>query len=217
MKKLFLVLPLLFLFLGCGSKKKVTLYIPPANSKTHGGVWESRYVEIGIASWYGPGFHGKKTASGEIYNMYAMTAAHRTLPLGTYVRVTNLENGRSVVVRINDRGPFVAGRVIDLSYSAAKRLGFAEKGTALVKIVPIGRVNLGKGKFYIQLGAFKNRKNAIEFKNKISGKVDTLLTIVRVKNYYRVLAGPLTTLKDARKLKNSLSKKGFEGTFIIRL
>ena len=149
--------------------------------------------------------------------MYAMTAAHRTLPLGTYVRVTNLENGRSVVVRINDRGPFVAGRVIDLSYSAAKRLGFAEKGTALVKIVPIGRVNLGKGKFYIQLGAFKNRKNAIEFKNKISGKVDTLLTIVRVKNYYRVLAGPLTTLKDARKLKNSLSKKGFEGTFIIRL
>jgi rare lipoprotein A len=133
-KKLFLVLPLLFLFLGCGSKKKVTLYIPPANSKTHGGVWESRYVEIGIASWYGPGFHGRRTASGEIYNMYAYTAAHKTLPLGTYVRVINLENGKSVVVRINDRGPFKKGRIIDLSYAAAKKIGMIEKGTARVRL-----------------------------------------------------------------------------------
>ncbi len=88
----------------------------------------------GIASWYGPGFHGRRTASGEIYNMYAYTAAHRTLPLGTYVRVINLENGKSVVVRINDRGPFKKGRIIDLSYAAAKKIGMLEKGTARVRL-----------------------------------------------------------------------------------
>ncbi|MDR2819458.1 MAG: septal ring lytic transglycosylase RlpA family protein [Desulfovibrio sp.] len=92
------------------------------------------YVEIGVASWYGPGFHGKKTASGEIYNQNAMTAAHRILPLGTMTRVTHLRNGRSVVVRINDRGPFAEDRVIDLSKGAATRLGITGKGTARVHI-----------------------------------------------------------------------------------
>jgi len=91
-----------------------------------------RYDEVGIASWYGPGFHGKTTASGEPYDMYAFTAAHKTLPFGTVVRVVDLATGRSVVVRINDRGPFVAGRIIDLSYAAAEALGILEQGTARV-------------------------------------------------------------------------------------
>lgn len=96
------------------------------------------YRRKGIASWYGSDFHGKKTANGEIYNMYAMTAAHPTLPLPTWVRVTNLENGRNILVRVNDRGPFLRGRLIDLSYTAASKLGMAEQGTApvLVEALP---------------------------------------------------------------------------------
>jgi len=92
------------------------------------------HVERGIASWYGPGFHAERTSSGEPYDMYAMTAAHKTLPIPVYVRVTNLENGRSVVVRVNDRGPFVGDRIIDLSYTAAHKLDMTRKGTALVEI-----------------------------------------------------------------------------------
>ena len=92
------------------------------------------YRERGIASWYGDYFHGRRTSSGDTYDMYKMTAAHKTLPLPTYVRVTNLENGRTVVLRVNDRGPFVEGRIIDLSYVAAQKLGMAESGTARVEV-----------------------------------------------------------------------------------
>lgn len=96
---------------------------------------ESRgYVERGVASWYGKKFHGRKTANGERYNMYAMTAAHKTLPIPSYVKVTNLDNGRSVVVRVNDRGPFHSNRIIDLSYAAASKLGFAQNGTGKVEL-----------------------------------------------------------------------------------
>jgi rare lipoprotein A len=92
------------------------------------------YVERGVASWYGPGFHKVQTSTGEPYNMYGMTAAHKTLPLPAYVRVTNLQNGRSVVVRVNDRGPFVGNRIIDLSYTAASRLDMLRDGTAMVEV-----------------------------------------------------------------------------------
>ena len=92
------------------------------------------YIERGHASWYGTKFHGRRTSSGEPYDMYAMTAAHRSLPLPSYVRVTNLDNGRSVVVRVNDRGPFIDGRIIDLSYAAAVRLGMERQGTARVEV-----------------------------------------------------------------------------------
>lgn len=100
----------------------------------HNTIVGGRWVETGYASWYGPGFHGKRTASGEVYNMYAMTAAHRRLPFGTIIRVTNLDNGRSVKVRINDRGPFKKGRILDLSYEAARRLGMLRTGVAHVRI-----------------------------------------------------------------------------------
>ncbi|EXJ17233.1 septal ring lytic transglycosylase RlpA family protein [Imhoffiella purpurea] len=101
-------------------------YYPIRNSRGH--------VERGLASWYGRPFHGRKTSSGEIYDMNAMTAAHKTLPLPTYARVTNMENGRSVVIRINDRGPFHGSRIIDLSYTAAVKLGVVKKGTAMVEV-----------------------------------------------------------------------------------
>jgi rare lipoprotein A len=92
------------------------------------------YVERGVASWYGPGFHKVRTSTGEPYDMYAMTAAHKTLPLPAYVRVTNLQNGRSIVVRVNDRGPFVGNRIIDLSYTAATKLDMLRNGTAMVEV-----------------------------------------------------------------------------------
>ncbi len=98
-----------------------------------------RGAEVGIASWYGPGFHGRRTASGQRYDMHAMTAAHKTLPFGTRVRVTNLANRRSVVLTINDRGPFVAGRIVDVSKRAAQTLGFERQGKARVSLEVLGR------------------------------------------------------------------------------
>ena len=99
------------------------------------------YRESGLASWYGTKFHGQLTANGEDYDLYGMTAAHKTLPLPTYVRVTNLENNRTIIVRVNDRGPFYSDRIIDLSYAGAKKLGFAERGTAMVRVEGIERVS----------------------------------------------------------------------------
>jgi len=106
------------------------LRIPPESAPAR----EGEYRQVGVASWYGPGFNGRKTASGEIFDMYALTAAHRTLPFGTLVRVTRLDNGASVVVRINDRGPFKKDRIIDLSYQAALEIGLVSSGTALVEL-----------------------------------------------------------------------------------
>ena len=133
------------------------------------------YQEQGIASWYGKQFHGKKTSSGEIYDMYAMTAAHKTLPLGTRLRVVNLANNKSVIVRVNDRGPFVRGRIIDLSYSAAKKIDMIAAGTAPVEILAIKTIpeqsdnasasttqpiDYYSGNFTFQIGAFKDKNNA---------------------------------------------------------
>ncbi|MCH7528206.1 MAG: septal ring lytic transglycosylase RlpA family protein [Candidatus Marinimicrobia bacterium] len=99
---------------------------------------------MGISSFYGPDFHGKLTANGEVYDMYGRTAAHKTLPLNTIIRVTNLANGTAIIVRVNDRGPYVAGRMLDLSYGAAKKLGFVSQGTTRVKVVII---ELGDGEY----------------------------------------------------------------------
>ncbi len=132
------------------------------------------YVEEGIASWYGSKFHGRRTSSGEIYNMYDMTAAHRSLPLPTYVEVTNLENGNKVIVKVNDRGPFVDDRLIDLSYVAAAKLGIAQSGTGRVKVraIDVGRGSMAvakeskaKARVYLQVGAFSQRYNAAKLKN----------------------------------------------------
>lgn len=125
------------------------------------------FVEEGEASWYGPGFHGKKTANGERFNQYAMTAAHKILPLGTKVRVTHLGNKRSILVRINDRGPFVDDRVIDLSRGAAQRLDMIGSGTARVRVqslsggvAAIDEKGDISGPFFVQVGAFSQKSNA---------------------------------------------------------
>lgn len=122
------------------------------------------YSEQGIASWYGREFHGRPTSSGETYDMYALTAAHKTLPLPTTARVTNLDTGKSIIVRINDRGPFMKGRLIDLSYAAARDLGFVSAGTAQVEVQALaGPAVAGEaatGTIYVQIGAFSQPDNA---------------------------------------------------------
>ncbi|MFT4712776.1 MAG: rare lipoprotein A [Candidatus Azotimanducaceae bacterium] len=126
------------------------------------------YVEIGIASWYGKKFHGRKTSNGEVYDMYQLSAAHKSLPLPTWVRVTNLDNGKKVVLRVNDRGPFHDDRLIDLSWKTALALGFADKGTAPVVVEAIDHDNYPElatasllgDQFYLQIGAFSNLSGA---------------------------------------------------------
>jgi len=126
-------------------------------------------VQTGLASWYGPNFHGKKTSSREVYNMYDMTAAHRILPFGTYVMVTNLNNGRSVKVEINDRGPFVKGRIIDLSYAAARVLGAVGPGVVPVKIEVLKDESPAQSplRFAVQVGSFINKNNARALQKKL--------------------------------------------------
>lgn len=130
------------------------------------------YLEIGIASWYGKKFHGRHTSNGETYDMLALTAAHKSLPLPSYVKVTNLDNRRHTIVKVNDRGPFHDDRLIDLSYKAAMELGFANKGTAPVVVEAVDSMNYPesgesqpqasnhKNRYYLQIGVFSSRSSA---------------------------------------------------------
>jgi rare lipoprotein A len=171
------------------------------------------YFERGVASWYGPTFHGGNTSSGEQYDMYGMTAAHKTLPLPTYARVTNLRNGRSVVVRINDRGPFVANRLIDLSYTAAAKLDMIREGTTLVEVhalTPGAPDQLTRSaeapppSLYVQAGAFADERNAQHLLERLHGaglpSAFVLSPLEGRSGLYRVRLGPdalaarLTTL-----------------------
>ncbi|MDR1947095.1 MAG: septal ring lytic transglycosylase RlpA family protein [Desulfovibrio sp.] len=178
------------------------------------------FREEGIASWYGPDFHGKKTANGENYDMYGMTAAHKLLPFGTKVLVTNKENGKSAVVRINDRGPFVGDRVIDLTRTAAERIGMIAKGTAPVVLQTQGTVAGLKdgdlsGGFYVQVGAFANKSNA----ERLAGKLKKEGSGARVSyaediRLYRVQAGPYPGLNRAEQASDSLDA-AYPGNFVV--
>lgn len=178
------------------------------------------FLEEGVASWYGPGFHGKKTANGETYNQYAMTAAHKILPLGTQVRVTNLDNDRSVIVRVNDRGPFVADRVIDLSRAAATRLGMMGKGTATVRVQSLGGlVEVAqdgdiKGDFYIQLGAFGSRQNAQKLIKTLAAAGNHGRLLQGANKMWNVQAGPW---KDSAGAQAALAAflAAFPGAFVV--
>ena len=186
------------------------------------------YVEKGIASWYGTKFHGRRTSSGETYDMYAMTAAHKTLPLPTYVQVKNLNNGKYIIVKVNDRGPFHENRIIDLSYTAAIKLDIIKKGTGLVEVRAIdpmrsaknSLVNEKKNKtstsqdvsFYIQVGTFGELENAEILKQKLSSLGDDLIKISNVvtsgKTLYRVRIGPITDTKLSDPIVAKLSSFG---------
>ncbi|MEN3973800.1 septal ring lytic transglycosylase RlpA family protein [Emcibacter sp. SYSU 3D8] len=177
------------------------------------------YSETGIASWYGPQFNGERTANGEIFDMHLVSAAHRTLPMPSLVRVTNLENGRSMVVRLNDRGPYARGRIIDMSKKAAELLGFQGAGTAMVRVEYVGRAPLENGApvavavkqeapkqlaaepkgIYVQAGAFGNPDNANRLKGRLQaiGPTRVHTALVNGANFYRVRIGPYANVEDA--------------------
>lgn len=177
--------------------------------------------EEGIASWYGHPYHGRPTASGEIYNMYDLTAAHRTLPFGTQVRVHDLENGRDVLVRINDRGPFVAGRIIDLSYSAAQSMHMPSLARVRLELLGQGSSAGEPGIFGVQVGAFQDRRNAERLKAQIEARFKpvTIVTFDRGDAvFYRVRVGRESSEDGALQLAERLRQANLASeTFVIRL
>jgi len=191
------------------------------------------FRQQGIGSWYGRQFHGRYTSNGERYNMYAMTAAHKTLPMNTMVLVQNIDNGKKTVVRINDRGPFVRGRIIDLSYKAANRLGIVNTGICRVQIIALAEKRISDrdghaklvyrdpniGEFYVQIGAFRQRLNAITLQKRFINVGHT--TVIQTgsdkegKTIYRVQVYVGGTLAEARKAEKAILKHGWNGSFVI--
>jgi rare lipoprotein A len=181
------------------------------------------YVERGVASWYGPGFHAVRTSTGEPYDMYGMSAAHKTLPLPAYARVTNLQNGRSVVVRINDRGPFVANRVIDLSYTAAAKLDMLRNGTAMVEVRAISPDTAfapppPPAALFIQAGAFADPANAARLAGRLrtDGYGDVLVrdSVAAGRRIYRVRIGPVATVAEFDRISGALERAGISGAHL---
>lgn len=196
------------------------------NGKRYHTLHTSRgYVERGIASWYGTKFHGRRTSSGERYDMYAMTAAHKTLPIPTYVEVTNLENGRKVIVKVNDRGPFHSNRIIDLSYVAAHKLGILGAGTGRVEVhaidprapAPAPKTRVADASpeaanLYLQVGAFMSRRNAESLQARLRNTAQTPIQISPALSnqvtVYRVRIGPIRTVQEADRLAENLAGLG---------
>lgn len=194
------------------------------------------YRETGEASWYGGKFHGRRTASGEIYNMHDHTAAHKTLPMGTVLLVRNLDNGRTTVVRVNDRGPFVRDRIIDLSYRAARDLGMVRNGTARVEIIAMAEREKGrataasgkpprlqhrdfdKGKFYVQVGSFVKLEDARKLARRFAARGrDVVIQQFPAAgiSLYRVLVYSGTSLAGAKHYEKQLESSGFPYALVI--
>ncbi len=180
------------------------------------------YREKGIASWYGTKFNGRKTSNGETFDLYQATAAHKTLPIPSYALVTNLNNGRSVVVRVNDRGPFHADRLIDLSYGAAVKLGYMKQGTALVEVeilniagVDDRRNTVGGSYRYLQLGAFGAEASAQKLRATLEQLVSTTVAVSPVqsgdKMLYRVRLGPVANGEELVEVQRVLEDNGYSG------
>jgi rare lipoprotein A len=198
--------------------------------------------ERGLASWYGRKFHGRKTSSGEVYDMFAMTAAHKTLPIPSYARVTHVGNGRSVVVRVNDRGPFHSNRIIDLSYAAAARIGIVETGSALVEVerivaapavessaplpppamarVETAMVSSEAAALWLQLGAFSSVEGAESFREKVARELPWLLEPIAVSSHdglHRVRLGPYRNAEEAAAIGDKVRRSlGYAPVLINR-
>lgn len=198
------VLPLLVLLLACAPRVERPTPPPPPIVPL---------VQYGWASWYGEEFHGRRTSSGEIYNMYELTAAHRTLPFGTKVMVTHLRKGRSVVVTINDRGPFVEGRIIDLSYAAAKVLDMVEEGVAWVRLEVIS-VPEGVGFGYtVQVGSFLDRGKAEAMAEELRRRGFSPFIVpfdTPRDRYWRVRLGPFPGREEAEAMARRVSALGYD-------
>ncbi|KAA1188524.1 septal ring lytic transglycosylase RlpA family protein [Pseudohalioglobus sediminis] len=178
------------------------------------------YKEQGLASWYGSKFHGHETSNGEIFDLYAASAAHKTLPIPCYARVTNLDNGRSVVVRVNDRGPFHSDRLIDLSYAAAVKLGFMENGTAPVEVAVLNIAGVddrrsapGTHYRYLQLGAFSRASAAESLQADLQGFLQVPVFVNEVdaqgRLLYRVRVGPMADTEELELVKQQLHDGGY--------
>jgi rare lipoprotein A len=178
------------------------------------------YTERGVASWYGPGFHAASTANGERYDMYAMSAAHKTLPLPTYVLVTNLRNGRSITVRVNDRGPFKDTRIIDLSYTAAMKLDMIREGTAFVEVralvpgqAPVAPTPNTAQALFLQAGAFSAEANALrlvaQLRTQGIGNAFVRQDQVNGQPMFRVRVGPIPNVNDFDRALARLKSLGF--------
>lgn len=173
------------------------------------------YKSQGVASWYGTKFHKRLTSSGDPYDMYQLTAAHRTLPLPTYVRVKNLDNGKTAIVKVNDRGPFRKDRILDLSYAAAKQLGVFAKGTARVEVEAIS-TSVNPAKYYLQAGSFTSEKYAYALKNQLAKyAAANRISITRNTGSYLVRVGPYINKKDIMTLQKILLSKGIRGAFPV--
>lgn len=183
------------------------------------------YVEEGTASWYGADFHGKPTSCGEIYDMNAMTSAHKILPLGVHLRVTNLRNNRAVVVRVNDRGPFVKSRIIDLSYAAAKQLDIVASGTAPVRIESIdvdgaGGSEVELGPFTVQVGAFIDEGNAYRLSTQLEkryGFSSVQRGWVKGTLFHRVRVGRFPEIEAAESVRKEFEENGTAAAFVVAL
>lgn len=206
------------------------------NGKTYYPIDSAEgFREAGIASWYGNPFHGRKTANGETYDMYAMTAAHKILPMNTMLLVRNLDNGRETVVRINDRGPFAKERIIDLSFAAAKELDLVGHGLARTEIIAMGEAagapkkegerpaqlahqDFKKGNYFVQIGSFLNRNNAERLARSFLDRDFRVVIqpyITSGYTYYRVQLYAGTDLQPARRLEQQLLNGGFPGSFLV--
>ncbi len=256
MREILTVAVLVVLFAGCSQKYEVkynpyhksSQYSSESSSKSStsssasnmkpytvfGKTYYPSFVSVGeeyngIASWYGPDFHGKKTANGEMYDMNANTAAHKTLPMNTIVRVTNLNNSKSTVVRINDRGPFVDGRIIDLSFAAGKEVGIDKTGTAPVKLVVLGfdgiiaksgsKESKSVSAIAVQIGAFKNRSGADEWASRYASVNGTYKAVVKTYDIqgspiYRVM---LTGFRSENEARDFIKEGRFAGSFFVSL
>jgi rare lipoprotein A len=202
---------------GCGGNRAARAPVPAGPAPVPGV-----YLEQGIASWYGVPFHGRRAANGEVYDMNQPTAAHRTLPFGSIVRVSNLDNGRKTEVRITDRGPFVEGRIIDLSFEAARAVDMVGAGIARVRLelLSAGRLPAGAGNFTVQVGAFTQRGNAERLRDRLMAQYAPIF----IQDYdapngyfYRVRVGRVPSQQGAEQLAAQLRTQQRLNTFVVRL
>jgi rare lipoprotein A len=206
---------------GCGHKKRAR--VTPLPRPAHSPVMvRPGDTEEGVASWYGYPYHGRAAANGEIYDMEKMTAAHRTLPFNTWVRVSDLDNSRTTEVRITDRGPFVSGRIIDLSHAAARQLAMIGPGVARVRIEIISAPpNAAPGLFAVQVGAFRDRANAERLRSQMESRYGSARLLQRAENpaLWRVLVGAETSEDGANRLAERIRQDSVEKTpaFVVRI
>lgn len=216
-KYLTLLLFLWTAFTGCTSKKKIRTPVPTVRTSTEKGAPSPTVAADqmeGIASWYGHPYHGRRTASGDVYDMYGLTAAHNTLPFDSNVLVHNLDTQKSVLVRINDRGPFVDGRIIDLSLTAARRIDMVGPGTARVRLTLQAVHTQPQGKlpqYTVQVGFFQDKQNAIRLRKELSGRYQNVAMTTASDGGFRVQIGTQKTRTDAEMVRQRLAEDGIKG------